>query len=41
MSLRRRTSDLVALIAKQPVAAGLRDMNEGILILGGGMPIEV
>ena len=40
LSLRRRTSDLVALIAKQPAAAGLRDMNEDILILGGGMPIE-
>lgn len=40
LSLRRRTSDLVALIAKQPAAAGLRDMNQDILILGGGMPIE-
>lgn len=39
-SLRHPTSELVALIQSNPAAAGLRDMNENILILGGGLPIK-
>ncbi len=39
-SLRRSTSELVALIQRKPDAAGLREMNEKILILGGGLPIK-
>lgn len=41
LSLGRSTSDLVDLLRAQPTAAGLRDMNENILILGGGLPIAV
>jgi uncharacterized protein GlcG (DUF336 family) len=40
LSLRRGTSELVALLREQPAAAGLRDMNERILVLGGGLPIR-
>lgn len=39
-SLRRPTSELANLIAKVPAIQALRDMNEDILILGGGLPIE-
>ena len=39
-SLRHATSELVELIRRNPGAAGLRDMNESILILGGGLPIR-
>ncbi|MFQ6016634.1 MAG: heme-binding protein [Kiloniellaceae bacterium] len=39
LSLRHATSDLVALIQKRPEAAGLKEMNAEILILGGGLPI--
>ncbi len=39
-SLRHATSELVELIGRNPGAAGLRDMNESILILGGGLPIR-
>ncbi len=39
-SLRHATSELVELIGRNPGAAGLRDMNENILILGGGLPIR-
>lgn len=41
VSLGHSTSELVALIGDNPAAAGLRDMNEKILILGGGLPIKV
>lgn len=39
-SLRRPTTELAELIAKVPAIQALRDMNEDILILGGGLPIE-
>lgn len=39
-SLRRPTSELAGLIAKVPAIQALRDMNENILMLGGGLPIE-
>ena len=38
-SLRRSTQELSELIAKMPHLQGLRDMNERILILGGGLPV--
>ena len=41
VSLGHSTSELVTLIGDNPAAAGLRDMNEKILILGGGLPIKV
>ncbi len=40
-SLRRSTSEFADLIAKKPALQGLRDMNENILILGGGLPIKI
>ncbi len=40
-SLRRPTSALVDTVVSNPAAEGLRDMNENILILGGGLPIFV
>jgi uncharacterized protein GlcG (DUF336 family) len=39
-SLGRPTGELAQLIVDQPAAQGLRDMNESILILGGGLPIK-
>lgn len=39
-SLGRSTSDLVKLVAGNPVNEGLRDMNEKILILAGGLPLK-
>jgi uncharacterized protein GlcG (DUF336 family) len=39
-SLGRPTGELARLIVEQPEAQGLRDMNEDILILGGGLPIK-
>jgi uncharacterized protein GlcG (DUF336 family) len=39
-SLRRPTTDFAELLTKNPALQGLRDMNENILILGGGLPIE-
>jgi uncharacterized protein GlcG (DUF336 family) len=39
-SLGRPTGELARLIVDQPAAQGLRDMNESILILGGGLPIK-
>jgi uncharacterized protein GlcG (DUF336 family) len=38
-SLRHATTELVELMQNNPSAAGLREMNEKILILGGGLPI--
>jgi len=29
------------MIAKMPAAQGLRDMNNNILVLAGGLPIEI
>lgn len=40
-SLRRPTSELAELITKVPTLQALREMNEKVLILGGGLPIEI
>ena len=40
-SLRRTTTDLAEMLAKQPALQALREMNDSILMLGGGLPIEV
>jgi uncharacterized protein GlcG (DUF336 family) len=40
-SLRRPTSELAEMIAKVPALQALRDMNDKILMLGGGLPIEI
>ena len=40
-SVRRPTSELADLITKVPTLQALRDMNGEILILGGGLPIEI
>lgn len=40
-SVRRPTTELADLISKNPALQGLRDMNDEILILGGGLPIEI
>lgn len=40
-SLRRPTTELAELMAKVPTLQALRDMNPEILILGGGLPIEI
>lgn len=40
-SLRRATSDLAEMIAKQPALQALREMNDSILMVGGGLPIEI
>lgn len=39
-SLGRPTSELADLITKVPFLQALRDMNDRILILGGGLPIQ-
>lgn len=41
VSVRRPTSELADLIAKVPTLQALREMNGDILILGGGLPIEI
>src|SRR5680860_251639 len=38
-SLKRPTAELGELIAKMPAVQALRDMNENMLLLGGGLPI--
>ena len=40
-SLRRPTGELAEMTAKRPAVQGLRDMDDKILILGGGLPIEM
>jgi uncharacterized protein GlcG (DUF336 family) len=40
-SLKRPTTELAELITKMPSLQALRDMNDKILILGGGLPIEL
>ncbi|MBL8037488.1 MAG: heme-binding protein [Nitrospira sp.] len=40
-SLRRTTSELADLITKVPTLQALRDINGEVLILGGGLPIEI
>ena len=40
-SLRGATGDFADMVGKMPTLQGLRDMNDKILILGGGLPIEI
>lgn len=40
-SMKRPTQELAELANKMPVIEGIRDMNDQILILGGGLPIEL
>ncbi|HJU06242.1 MAG TPA: heme-binding protein [Nitrospiraceae bacterium] len=40
-SLRRPTGELADMVGKTPAVHGLRDMDDKILILGGGLPIEI
>ncbi|MFO0706567.1 MAG: heme-binding protein [Nitrospira sp.] len=40
-SLRRATGELADMMSKAPALQALRDMNEQILMLGGGLPIEI
>jgi len=40
-SLRRPTSELAELINKVSTLQALREMNDQVLILGGGLPIEI
>ncbi len=40
-SLRRPTTELAELINKMPTLQPLREMNDQILMLGGGLPIEI
>lgn len=40
-SLRRSTTELAELINKVPTLQALREMNDQVLILGGGLPIEI
>jgi uncharacterized protein GlcG (DUF336 family) len=40
-SMKRPTGELADMMAKMPAIQGLRDMNEQILILGGGLPVEL
>lgn len=40
LSLGESTGRLVEIVKAHPEAAGLRDMNDSILVLGGGLPIR-
>jgi uncharacterized protein GlcG (DUF336 family) len=40
-SLRRSTSELADLVAKVPALQALRDINGEVLVLGGGLPVEI
>lgn len=40
-SARRPTTELAELINKMPTLQALRDINDEILIVGGGLPIEI
>jgi len=40
-SLRRPTSEIVEMVTKNPAAQGLRDMSDKVVILGGGLPVEM
>jgi len=40
-SLRRPTTELAELMNKVPTLQALRDMNDNMLMLGGGLPIEI
>jgi uncharacterized protein GlcG (DUF336 family) len=39
-SLGRPTGELVKMLSSNPAAEGMRNMNEKILILGGGLPVK-
>ena len=39
-SLRLTTMELAKMVSQSPAIVGLREMNEQILILGGGLPIK-
>jgi uncharacterized protein GlcG (DUF336 family) len=41
VSMGKPTAELGELIAKMPAVQALRDMNENMLLLGGGLPIEI
>jgi len=41
LSLRRPTTELAEMLSKLPTLQALRDMNDNILMLGGGLPIEI
>ncbi len=41
VSMKRPTQELAELVNKLPVIEGIRDMNDSILILGGGLPIII
>lgn len=41
LSIRRSTSELAELITKIPTIEAIRDINDKILILGGGLPITI
>lgn len=40
-SLRRSTSELADLVVKVPTLQALREINGEVLVLGGGLPIEI
>ena len=40
-SFRRPTTELAELISKVPTLQALREINDQVLILGGGLPIEI
>ncbi len=40
-SMRRTTTELADLSMKMPTLQALRDINDDMLILGGGLPIEI
>jgi uncharacterized protein GlcG (DUF336 family) len=40
-SFRRPTTELAELVNKAPVLQGLREINDQVLMLGGGLPIEI
>jgi uncharacterized protein GlcG (DUF336 family) len=40
-SLRRPTTELAELIGKAPTLQALRDVSDRVLMLGGGLPIEI
>lgn len=40
-SLRRPTTELADLITKVPTLQALREMNDNVLLLGGGLPIDL
>ena len=40
-SFRRSTTELAGLINKMPTLEALREINDQVLMLGGGLPIEI